>query len=628
MRDDPPPDAEDAGSDTDPLAQLFDLLALLKVAPTDALVADTLRTIFAADTLKAIAGLKRDSPAGYARLHGELKLFKSAHPNSGFTFESFKDQLKKFDSATVPGSEPDVTTQLIDLSLSAQHFLDVNTGEIYADFSVEADGVTYPMTGAINGQPYQRWLTMCFYETTKRAPPREPFKSALRTIEARAFASRRSFRLFPRICQMIEDDDPVIYLDRGSDAWDAFRIDHNGVKLVTAVPVKFVRPESGIAELPMPDWGGNIDDLEKLVNLRSRRDFILGIGWVLSCFQPANALPQVLLLGQHGTAKTTGMKRFCALVDPILNDPLGPPSLVDDMMISAQTTYVQAFDNVKRIGEEMSAAYCRLSTGGGLRKRVLYTDKGLLSIWARRPLIQTSTRMVVKEPDLADRTIQVLSGAPFRDGQEDSYRPDDEVDDEFIAAWPKLFGAILTAVVEGLRHRKAGEPVPKRGIPRMASFAVWSYRCEAGLGWERGIILNAYREAIRDFAQDIVEMDPVASAIMMFMLDPDRIDAGWEGSATLLLAYLNHQDSGRGQRSRDWPRDARDLSTQLSELTGVLRANQLHVAWGRNEADRRRSIAMTWLAKPDGAAKPTHQAKTPPEDDPLESWRPVAGASR
>jgi hypothetical protein len=468
---------------------------------------------------------------------------------------------------------------------------------------------------------------MRFYDNTKRAPPREAFKSAIRTIEARTFASKKAFRLHPRICRVLDDKgDPVIYLDRGSDAWDVFRIDRDGVELIVDPPVKFVRPESGIGELPKPEWGGNIDVLEGMVNLRSRRDFALGIGWVLSGFQPISALLQALLLGQHGTAKTTTMKRLCALIDPILNEPLGPPDNVDNLMIAAQTTYVQGFDNVKRISEAMSAAYCRLSTGGGQRKRVLYTDKGLLGMWARRPLIQTSTRMVVKEPDLADRTVLIGSGMPFQDGQEDAYRPDDKVDEEFNAAWPKLFGCILSAIVEGLRHLKAGEPVPQRGIPRMAAFAIWSYRCEAGLGWERGTILRAYREAIRDFAQDIVELDAVAAAVMTFMVKhPDD----WEGSATMLLALLNNQDSGRGPRSKDWPRDSHDLSAQLSELTTVLARNQLAVVWGRNESDRRRSITMRWLAKPNGADRTKAQPPPPPRkenstDDGSKTWRPTA----
>jgi hypothetical protein len=617
--------AEEAQPPPDLIGELIEMLAQLKEEPSEEFATEIAKTIMTDGTLRAIAQLRRDSPTGYVPLHRELKLFKSAHPQSGFSFTEFGKRLDSIDraeSSLMDGGAPeDTATQLVRLSEAAKHFCDIDDIQgTFATIELEVDGATHLITCSVNSASYEHWLTMRYYDTTQRAPPREAFKSAMRTIAARTRKSAPAFRLYPRICQTIEDGDPVIYLDRGSAAWDVFRIDHNGVTLIADSPVKFIRPDSGIGELPLPQWGGCIDDLEPVLNLRSRRDFILGIGWVLSGFQPDDSLLQALLAGQPGSAKTTTLKRLCALIDPIRNEPFGPLASVDDLLILAQTSYVLPFDNIKRISETMSAAYCRLSTGGATGKRSLFTNKDVTALWARRPLIQSSTRIAVKEPDLAARTVQILSGPPFK-----SYRPDEEVQADFDAVYPQLFGAILTAVVEGLRHRKAGETVPEPGVPRMASFAVWTYRCEAGLGWERGTILNAYRESIRDFSADIVEMDPVASAIVTFMLNPTRIDAGWEGTATTLLGLLNAQDGARGPRSRDWPRDAHDLSAQLGEVAGALHENRLSVVWGRDHTNRRRSIAMTWLAKPDGKAKPEDAEA---DADPPSSWRPAQRAGQ
>jgi hypothetical protein len=373
------------------------------------------------------------------------------------------------------------------------------------------------------------------------------------------------------------------------------------------------------ANFPEPEEGGCIDDLEAMLNLRSRRDFIMLIGFVLGCYQPQRPFLQVLLMGPHGSAKTSAMKRACALIDPIINDPLAPPREDRAILIVAQTTFVQAYDNVKAISQERSAVYCRLSTGGGQRGRTLYTTKEPFGLWARRPLIQTATRMVVKEPDHVDRTVIVGTASAFEHEDEDKRKTEAELDPAFTLIWPKLLGCILDAVVIGLRRQQDKEPIPGR-LPRMADFAVWAHRCETGLGWPRGTILNAYRESVQEYAQDVAELDPIAAAVLTFMLKrPD----GWKGSASMLLALLNQQDGGRPLRSRDWPRDAGDLSSHLSELVSVLFRSNLSLTWKRN--GRERTIVMQWLApaRPNGIDEDNKSATPEPAE---RANRPAEGS--
>jgi hypothetical protein len=563
------------------------------------------------DVIEAMAKLKQTDPGRFVELLRDLKAFKRDNPKSGFSLTVFNQRIDKVISAAsaLIADPTDTATRLVELSLAADHFLSPDNDETYADFTVNDQ----LMTSAVRGLAYQRWLQMLYYKDQHRAPAREALKSALSTIESRTFSEKKYHRLFPRIgyCPN-ENADVVIYLDRGSPEWDAIEIDHHGWRLIEQAPVKFIRPDGGIGELPIPECGGNIGDLEKLINLRSRRDFIMLIGWVLGCYQPSKPFLQALFLGAHGSAKTSAMKRACSLIDPIVNDPLAPSREDRDVLVVAQFTFVQAFDNVKSISRERSAIYCRLSTGGGQRNRALYTDKGGYGLWARRPLIQTSTRMVVKEPDHVDRTVILGMGRAFENENEDKRKPESELDPEFNKIWPKLFGCILDAVVEGLRRQQCKEPIPKK-LPRMADFAAWTWRCEPGLGWKQGTILNAYREAIEEYAQDVAELDPVAAATLNFMLKhPD----GWKGTVTILLALLGQLDGGRHARSRDWPRDAADLSIQLHELGSVFFRNKLLLEWHRN--GRERLLTMIWLegaitapGRPNGAGAGEVNPDTP-----------------
>jgi hypothetical protein len=611
-----PPGAEEVPPEPDPLDGLIERM---KIDVTAA---------FAPDVIKAAADLKRTDPARYALLIRDLKTFKHEHPRAGFTFELFNALIKKverLESVFIPGGgQPDVATMLVELSLrdGTPHFLDRDTGDAYADIkSEDNDGSTYLATVPVSGRAYDRWLGSLFYDQYKRAPPREAFKSAIRTIEARTYAARKSFRLFPRIAMLQDENgDTVIYLDIGDHTGRAIKIDRNGYRVIDNAPAKFIRPESGIGVLPIPEPGGSINDLKRMLNLRGDRDFILAIGWIIGCYQPIHSLLQALLLGRHGSAKTSTLRRLCALIDPLLNEPSEPVREEREMILVAQNTYVQNIDNVVKISATRSAALCRLSTGGSQQGRNLYTTADTYSRYARRPVIQTAIRMVITAPDLVDRTAIIGMGTPFEEEKESGRETERVLEARFRAAWPKLLGCILKAVSEGLRHLQAGEDVPKP-LPRMADFAEWTYRCEAGLGWERGTILKAYREALDEYARDIAELDAIASGLLQFMLDhPD----GWRGSVAMLGAHLNRMDGGRTTRGSPRIWDLRELSAAVDELSSVLFRNGLRVT--RSHSGGKREVVMSWLptVRPSGQyeAPPPPRSPTPPPPS-GGTWRPL-----
>src|SRR5215472_8841154 len=225
--------------------------------------------------------------------------------------------------------------------------------------------------------------------------------------------------------------------------------------------------------------------------------------------------------------------------------------------------------------------------------------------------------MVVTAPDLIDRTAIVGMGRPFEEEKEADRETERVMEAKFQAAWPKLLGCILAAVSEGLRHLQADEPVPKP-LPRMADFAEWTYRCEAGLGWQRGTILKAYREALDEYARDIAELDTIASGLLQFMLDhPD----GWRGSVAMLGAHLNRMDGGRAVRGSPRIWDLRELSAAIDELSSVLFRNGLRV--NRSHSGGKREVVMAWLptARPNGPDQgiPATTLNPVPEG----TWRPT-----
>jgi hypothetical protein len=127
---------------------------------------------------------------------------------------------------------------------------------------------------------------------------------------------------------------------------------------------------------------------------------------------------------------------------------------------------------------------CRLATGGGFAVRQLYTDQDEVLFDAARPAILNGIEDIVARPDLADRAL-FLTLEPI---SEDRRRPEAELWAEFEVRRPRILGALLDAVVEGLK-RLPETRLPK--LPRMADFALWATACETAL-WPAGTFWSAY----------------------------------------------------------------------------------------------------------------------------------------
>jgi hypothetical protein len=395
------------------------------------------------------------------------------------------------------------------------------------------------------------------------------------------------------------------FMDRGTEDRSVIEISSAGVRLIAVAdcPVRFIRPADGMGELPIPEPGGSINDLRPFYNLRDDDHFVLAVGWKLGCFLIIGAYPIELLIGEHGSGKTFIQKCQCSLVDPLIDELWSPTKNEKDLVIAAQRTLIQPYDNVVAIAADQAATYCRMATGGKIRTRRLYTNGEEFTMRARRPMLMNSTRAIVRAEDLVDRMVFLATN----DIELGAARKEDNVlAAEFAAARPKLLGALLAAVVVGLQHRH--DP-PPANLPRMADFASWVSRCETGLGWKPGTFLAAYRRNIREAARLTAELDLVASAVIAFM-EP-RTE--WQGAATELLRELRLKAGDRVTFRNEWPQTPNWLSHRLRELRPLLRRNDIDVAAQRGSNSGSRSIMLSRLKVPQQT--PTPEPEPKPETD-------------
>jgi hypothetical protein len=147
----------------------------------------------------------------------------------------------------------------------------------------------------------------------------------------------------------------------------------------------------------------------------------------------------------------------------------------------------------------------RLATGGGFAVRQLYTDQDEVLFDSRRPILLNGIEDYVTRPDLADRSIFLgLQEIPERQRKEE-----EKLLAEFEQARPKILGALLDAVAQGLRGLPS---VRLERLPRMADFAKWATACELPL-WKAGTFAKAYDANRAEAVETVIESDPVAGAV-------------------------------------------------------------------------------------------------------------------
>ena len=239
-------------------------------------------------------------------------------------------------------------------------------------------------------------------------------------------------------------------------------------------------------------------------------------------------------------------------------------------MIAANNGYLLAFDNLSGLPVWLSDALCRLASGGSFAVRQLYTDDEEVLFEATRPILLNGIEEVVSRPDLGDRAI-FLTLTPIGDVRR---RPENELWREFEIARPHILGALLTAVVHGLR---AFGGVHLDRLPRMADFVLWAAACEPAL-WPAGTFARAYAANRRTAIEGMIDADPVAACVRDIMAER----SSWAGSAAELWRADAHRSSHDLLSERTgWPKNARALAGRLRRAQTFLRALGIDITFSR-----------------------------------------------
>ncbi|ODT23491.1 MAG: hypothetical protein ABS35_12815 [Kaistia sp. SCN 65-12] len=438
-------------------------------------------------------------------------------------------------------------------------------GRCYARIPTETGWRTL----SLRGSEFQSRLRRKFRVLQGRIAPGAAVKAAITALEdAAGLAPERP--VFLRSAS----HGGHIYIDLGDATGQAIRIGPDGWSVVPSPPVAFLRSDLS-SPLPHPVRQGSLDPLRSLLNLGDDGAFQLLVTLCVAALMPKGPYPILAVGGEQGSAKTSLMRVVHDLVDPSRLPLRALPKSERDLYISTTSTHLLAYDNISAISDWLSDVFCKLSTGGGMATRKLFTDDGEVYFEAIRPVILNGIEDVVTRADLADRA--VILNLP-------AIAEEDRLDPDvfwacFQTARPQILGALLDLMVTALARLP---DLKTTRLPRMAGFARLGIAIEDAFG-PPGCFMEAY-DANRAMSSSILaESDPIISAVAKLVAGNTQ----WNGTAT---------DLARALEPRLVPPrrlEPAALAGRLRRLAPVLRANGIEIAFDREGKDRTRVISVT-----------------------------------
>jgi hypothetical protein len=527
---------------------------------------------FVPEVLERLAALKKEDRAAFETLRAQLK-------KVGCRVTQLDRDIPRDDCGET-GRRRTQADILIELARAADLF-HTPDGTGFADVEINGHRETWP----IRSKGFRRWLARSYFETTEGAPSSEALQSALNVLEAKAHFDAPERVVHIRVGGL----DGQLYLDLCDDPWRAVKIDATGWQVIDNPPVRF-RRTAGMLPLPIPIGGGSIGALRSFLNVSTDEGFVLAVAWSIAGLRNQGPYPVLALSGEQGSAKSTFSAILRMLLDPNTAPLRALPREDRDLFIAATNGHVLVFDNVSGLPAWISDTLCRLATGGGFAVRQLYTDQDEVLFDAERPVILNGIEEIVTRPDLADRAV-FLTLAPI---PEELRRPESELWAAFEVERPRILGALLNAVVEGLK--RLSETRLER-LPRMADFALWVTACETAL-WPTGTFWSAYSDNRDEAVVSVIEADPIAAAVKVLMATLTR----WTGTASGLLGALTKIAGERAAKSKTWPDGPRPLSGRLRRAAAFLRKVGIEIDFNREGHGGTRLIYIT-------KSKPEHEGE-------------------
>ena len=475
------------------------------------------------------------------------KRFRYGLERNNVTFTpASADGPAKFEEINVYKENPS-STYLIDRHIFS-HFqtFQASDGECYINIPVlNGDGTLVFKWTSIPSEPFARFMSRMIPQISLKTV--EAYAADLKSLIS---YNRPPLPLYNRIANLGD----VIYYDLNDAEGNIVEIRAKGWKIVQESPVPF--NTTGLP-VPIPESGGTIALLMPYLNIKPD-DFSLAYAWVLSALWQDGKYPILYITGPHGSGKSTITRILRNLVDPVATPLNEPPSSIREMNVYAHNTVVVAYNNVSKITDAMSDAFCRMATEGGAINRKLFTNAEQSTLSTNRPVIINGITAATYRPDFHNRTL-FLKSELLADTDYPAFA---KQLDKYPSDYPKIMGALFDGLVAALKNK--GSTVLDKS-PRMVEAATLVTAAEPGMGIESGTFVKRFMKQQQDGMLDAIENTVVGSFVYHTLLGTKT---QWVGTRTEILEAIKADSKVFGLK----PNTAQAVTRALTDLVPVFAA--------------------------------------------------------
>lgn len=444
----------------------------------------------------------------------------------------------------------------------------------------------------IENKRFKFLLRKEFFEITGKSIPDERLERLINLIVAQKLFDENTTQIDLQLRVAKKDD--VFYYDLTNPNWEIVRITSEGWEVIknNETPLFKRYERNSIPQVyPLKDKDNEryFREFLKLFNVRNEKDLLLLSVYLVSAFIPEIQKPMLLISGNGGGAKTTTFTLLKNIIDPSSIDLLSFSPNKEDLIQSLEHHYVNYFDNVSYISAAVSDILCRAVTGSGNSKRELYTTDEDFIYKYKRTIGINGINIVTTRQDLLDRSLTLkVDRIP-----ENKRRTEQEIKEQFDRLRPYVMGYIFDVLVKFQRYLKE-HPNEKllEELPRMADFAQYGEIISRCLEYKDYEFINAYRENIDLQNEELIELHPVAEAVILLMEEKNS----WMKTPSLLnkeLADIMCQVDTAILKSKYWPKAPNQLTRQLNELAPILLKKNIEVTTGIKDSFGKRCIRLT-----------------------------------
>lgn len=416
------------------------------------------------------------------------------------------------------------------------------------------------------------------------------FVEIIDEIESLCLISSMKNKTFTRIGY---DENNNIVIDLADEDNNYVVISSDGFKIAKNVKTPFISLNDQ-CKLPIPK--AISDDqflvlISKYFNFKNKTDLDLVLTYLIK-LHITNVDSCIILVfqGRQDSGKSSSTEALKFLVDP--TDPLlsTPPKTIEDVVLSLNSNYLPAFDNLSGINKELSDFLCSVVYGVKYSKRSLYTDDTLKTYKTKRDLLFNGIEELSNRDDFNDRVLEIELESILPENRKDKTTLNKELESDR----PYILYGLYQLISKTLFNLPN---IRTENLPRMSDFARIGMAMFASQNKDPNDFLEIYNEKIRDKKSNSFWNDPLCSLILeklksklnnYHLGSSNRKESPELKGTSLELMDLIFKHSGKNNK----PKTPRGFSAYLRRCEGLLKSEG--IIFTHQRSSERREIIITF----------------------------------